>query len=60
MLIALAYLNTPLYTRDGKILGDDYRIGGMGGDPKKQGRPAPPEEDLIIDSDMPPWLKFKQ
>ncbi|OHE91981.1 hypothetical protein CORC01_12717 [Colletotrichum orchidophilum] len=59
MLIALAYLNTPLYTRDGKILGDDYRIGGVGGDSQKQGRPVPPEEDLVLDSDMPSWLKFK-
>lgn len=60
LLVTFAYLNTPLYTRDGKILGDDYRIGGGIGEPKKQGNPAPPEEELIIDSDMPAWLRFKQ
>ncbi|KAK2021214.1 hypothetical protein LX32DRAFT_699545 [Colletotrichum zoysiae] len=58
MLICLAYLNTPLYTRDGKVLADDYRIGGIG-DPKKHGKPAPFEEDLVVEGDMPPWLKYK-
>lgn len=64
-LVALAYLNTPLYTRDGSRVSvsgndDDYRIGGLGAQPNKQGTARPEEEMPEVDSSMPPWLKFKQ
>ncbi|TDZ26470.1 hypothetical protein Cob_v000497 [Colletotrichum orbiculare MAFF 240422] len=58
-LLALAYLNAPLYTRDGRILADDYRIGGLGGQPNKHGNEIPDEYIPEITGDMPPWLKFK-
>lgn len=60
LLLGLAYLNTPLRARDGKVLGDDYRIGGLGGQPNTQEIQIPNEVMPDVDGSMPPWLKFKQ